>query len=544
MLSAVLEGSDMAGIKEELDAARRQVQRIRTQRAAEEASNIAELENARHAKEAGDVAECSVCFDELPLNRQIHCEGVTPHFTCFDCATNYVSSEVGQSRCRVFCTAGCGAGFAPRQMNLLSDKPLLAKLADLEQQKAIRDAGLENLEECPFCDYKAEMPPIEENFEFRCLNPECEKVSCRRCRLTSHIPLSCKSYKESLAKDHQLNAIHTIEEAMTEALMRSCNRCKTRFIKDYGCNKMTCPSCSNLQCYVCSATLKNYDHFESGRPREQTNAKAATKKCPLFDNVEERHSNEVKEAEAVAKAKIMEEIPDIDPAALRIKMSDAVVQAELNRINRAEVNARGILPPRPNPVGFAGGMNRFPRPPGGAVLPEENLAAAMEGLRPQAERLRRLVQQGNFEEVGNANLREELNAARLHMAQQLQQQRRRQQPHLVNANPILANQLGYANMMDMQGQPRNELPGLLPRGLAAARYGALNENQRYALPIPMPFVRRPSTQDGPAGNVDLELATARMRHARGAALPDGMPIRLIPQAGPQERAPQVRHPGH
>jgi hypothetical protein len=261
------------------------------------------------------------------MNRQVHCHGDEPHYTCFSCIETYIKTEIGDSRCRVLCTAGCGAGFEPAQLNLLADKKLLKKLADLQQEKDIRDAGLDDLEECPFCDYKAIMPPIEENFEFTCANPECEKVSCRRCKFTTHIPMSCEQY----AKEKNANSRHTIEEAMTAAMVRSCNKCKKQFIKDFGCNKMTCPSCRNLQCYVCSETLKGYDHFDQtpqGDPRRGG-------KCPLYDNLEERHEREVKAAEEAARAKVIAANPDVAAEDLEIRVSDAVKNSTAQRIQRA-----------------------------------------------------------------------------------------------------------------------------------------------------------------------------------------------------------------
>jgi TRIAD3 protein (E3 ubiquitin-protein ligase RNF216) len=34
---------------------------------------------------------------------------------------------------------------------------------------------------------------------------------------------------------------------MSAALIRHCNKCKHPFIKEQGCNKMTCTHCRNLQ---------------------------------------------------------------------------------------------------------------------------------------------------------------------------------------------------------------------------------------------------------------------------------------------------------
>ncbi|KAM3424729.1 hypothetical protein BST61_g6716 [Cercospora zeina] len=331
-------------LHDELQAARKRVNAVRAERTIELANRRAEEDNLKRAMEAGETAECQACFDDLPMNRQIHCNGEEAHFTCFDCITTYIKSEVGQSRCGVMCTAGCGSGYAHAQLHMLGDNQLLEKLEQLQQEKDIRDAELDDLSECPFCDFKACLPPIEEDFEFRCLNPECEKVSCRRCKAPSHIPTSCEEH----AKDNKLDSRHKIEEAMTAALVRKCNKCSKPFIKDFGCNKMFCTSCGNLQCYVCSQTVKDYNHFDQS-PTGAPNANAAgasVKRCPLYDNVEERHEREIKEAEAKARAEALEANPDITEDDLKIKESDAVRKTAQAKIGQ-QGGARG-------PPGFVG----------------------------------------------------------------------------------------------------------------------------------------------------------------------------------------------
>jgi hypothetical protein len=344
---------------DELAAARRKAQANKNLRLMEMARKQTEDLNMERAKATGETVECQACFDDLPTNRQIHCHGEVPHHTCFSCIKTYIASEIGDARCRVLCTAGCGAGFAPAQLNRIDDKRLLEKLADLQQEQDIRDAGLEDLEECPFCDYKAIMPPVEEDFEFRCADPECEKVSCRRCKALTHIPISCEQH----AKNKQACSRHTIEEAMTAALLRSCNNCKKQFIKEYGCNKMTCPSCKNLQCYVCSETLKGYDHFD----QHPGGGARAGGKCPLYDNLEERHEREVQAAKEKATALVIANNPDVVPEDLDIKVSDAVKKATERQIRQAGPEGLGGGPAgaRWAPGMFLGGLaGAFPHLPG------------------------------------------------------------------------------------------------------------------------------------------------------------------------------------
>lgn len=45
-----------------------------------------------------------------------------------------------------------------------------------------------------------------------------EEISCRLCQQKSHIPQTC----EEFAKENKLSVRHTVEEAMTEAMVRKC----------------------------------------------------------------------------------------------------------------------------------------------------------------------------------------------------------------------------------------------------------------------------------------------------------------------------------
>ena len=120
---------------------------------------------------------------------------------------------------------------------------------------------------------------MEVDREFRCQAPDCEKVSCRLCELESHIPKSCEEY----AKENGLSIRRQIEEAMSAALIRKCNKCNTPFVKDEGCNKMTCTrnGCFNIQCYVCSKSC-SYDHFnDPGRGGKPGNWYVYLRKSPF-----------------------------------------------------------------------------------------------------------------------------------------------------------------------------------------------------------------------------------------------------------------------
>lgn len=79
---------------------------------------------------------------------------------------------------------------------------------------------------------------------------------------------------------------------------------------------MTCPECGTLSCYVCRKAVNGYDHFID--PNNTT-----SKKCVLYDTVEQRHADEVKEAAERALEKYKQEHPDVDETAIKVDLPQA-----------------------------------------------------------------------------------------------------------------------------------------------------------------------------------------------------------------------------
>lgn len=126
---------------------------------------------------------------------------------------------------------------------------------------------------------------------FQCRSPACGIASCLTCSKAWQDPHIChESATLSLRK--------TIEAARTAALKRTCPRCGLGFVKESGCNKLTCV-CGYVMCYICRQGLgrgegdQGYEHFcQHFRP---VGGKcAACKKCDLYVGEDE--------ASAVARA--------------------------------------------------------------------------------------------------------------------------------------------------------------------------------------------------------------------------------------------------
>ncbi|KIY74350.1 hypothetical protein CYLTODRAFT_416193 [Cylindrobasidium torrendii FP15055 ss-10] len=267
--------------------------------------------------EEGEGIECGCCFSDYPFSKMVQCPEA--HLFCSDCFKQYAETQLGGHDVKLVCMdqSGCKAPFPDSELKrLLSDK-LWDLYERLKQRKDIEAAGLDNLEECPLCDYKCVIDNPDEKL-FRCGNEEtCGAVTCRQCKKADHLPKTCKEMEE----DKHLDGRHAVEEAMTAALVRNCPKCTRAFMKEAGCNKMLCPNCNTLSCYICREIIKGYEHFNqnlpAGHPQQR---KSSSSKCMLWDNVESRHADEVKAAAKLAQERYRAENPDVEEDDLHVDL--------------------------------------------------------------------------------------------------------------------------------------------------------------------------------------------------------------------------------
>lgn len=114
---------------------------------------------------------------------------------------------------------------------------------------------------------------------FKCGNPECSRASCLSCD---------KSWTDiHVCNESSLVALRTqVEQAMSMAIKRVCPRCNTSFVKNAGCNKLTCP-CGYKMCYVCRADLSDegYRHFcDHFRPDGDPRPCKECDRCNLWES--------------------------------------------------------------------------------------------------------------------------------------------------------------------------------------------------------------------------------------------------------------------
>ena len=355
----------------------------------------AELDAARDREciERGEIVECQCCFTDTPLRKSTTCLGGHPF--CLECMRNNTNAQVELSRYQVLCMdgSGCKEGFSREEKQRFLDAKMLELLERLQQQADLRAAEVEGLESCPFCDYAAIYPSIEEDKEFRCLMPACEIVSCRLCRQVSHIPKTCEEYK----KEQGVEERHVLEEAMTKALLKTCPKCGVSIVKEGGCNKMICSKCRTAVCDYCGRdiTRTGYSHFDNSVPMPDGTLRKGNR-CPPHDDTDSRNKRRIEAAEKETIAQIRADNPGISEEDLKIKFSEAVQHP-------ATVGRPAQHGHRPNylvagvpPQGFRGHVdpNGFPAQPFGQDRPAPALTEQL--LQQHDQIFRNMNAQQNF----------------------------------------------------------------------------------------------------------------------------------------------------
>ncbi|XP_068249308.1 uncharacterized protein [Palaemon carinicauda] len=211
--------------------------------------------------------KCSICLEDIISTEMGFCNSMeNEHIYCLQCIKKYTKAELEQGRSTFKCMdSDCSAEFSFKILRKVMDKSDLARAYEQRQYEEVSAAKIENLESCPFCNYKA-IVTNQEDKVFMCMNPKCMKDSCRSCKEENHIPLRCNEVEKDVEKE----ARKTLENKMSEAMIRECPQCKKRFIKQAGCNQVKC-SCGAGICYYCRHLLNSSHHMSSRICQQNSN---------------------------------------------------------------------------------------------------------------------------------------------------------------------------------------------------------------------------------------------------------------------------------
>ncbi|BEJ05689.1 hypothetical protein CcaverHIS641_0302110 [Cutaneotrichosporon cavernicola] len=293
--------------------------------AAKEKQETDHVERRKQAVAEGRSRECGCCFDEEALEDLVACpEG---HMFCRQCVTSLAENKLGEQLTNITCMdiSQCDAAFTDAVLADVCGEKTMSLYHRLRQIKDLEMAAIDGLESCPSCPFAMVIENPDEKL-FRCFNPDCNKVTCRKCKRPDHIPKRCEEVEENFKLDKR----HAIEEAMSAALMRRCPKCDKPYLKESGCNKITCQNCRTVSCYICQKAIpEDYAHFDQmpGRVGKKPN------KCQLWDTGNENQAeadrilNARDEALKAAREAAVDSGLDLNDADLHVDAPAAAPQA-------------------------------------------------------------------------------------------------------------------------------------------------------------------------------------------------------------------------
>jgi len=178
--------------------------------------------------------ECQCCFAEYNFEDMVSCrrEG---HLFCKTCLQKHTEQRVfglgnfgvksnsardSNPSCafEILCmhSSGCMSGFHERQLRRILPEKVMKKYDELQCMAVVEKAGMSDASKCPKCHYIAfgEASVVT----FNC--PKCNFKSCRKCGEEDHQGIHC----DQVETKHETNGRKVVEEAMTNAKIRTCPR--------------------------------------------------------------------------------------------------------------------------------------------------------------------------------------------------------------------------------------------------------------------------------------------------------------------------------
>ncbi|XP_044005764.1 uncharacterized protein LOC122850696 [Aphidius gifuensis] len=239
--------------------------------------------------------ECQCCFAQEHISNCATCEG--GHVFCHSCIISGTNTYLGDGESNVYCFTGCGEQISTALLEDILDEKQFKRLMKNKESVELLDVHVEGTTPCPFC--KIGSKQSQDDKIFKCQNSDCMIESCVDCKMINHQPDPCNLTE--IAK-------RLIENSMSQAITRECHNCQKIYIKDYGCNKITC-TCGVSLCYLCNKSIRGDSHFRKEGEKVKPNE---TPKCPYYCDDDYLNAQTVRKVGEEVKKKLLAINPKLD----------------------------------------------------------------------------------------------------------------------------------------------------------------------------------------------------------------------------------------
>lgn len=195
------------------------------------------------------------CYSEIESSDYIVCynslfdKSPEPHIYCSVCINRHIDDELNSGKCSLKCMKhidGCNYIFTHGQIRQHLTGTTLNKFNDWVTIQDVLQRALNNKDYqiCPECRMSGCVVNNAEQY-YTC--DKCKMCWCKLCRLEFHSNLECGIF-EKVDKEEKIRNV--IRELLTDG-HRKCPHCNTKYIKEEGCDHITCKTCGGESCYCC-----------------------------------------------------------------------------------------------------------------------------------------------------------------------------------------------------------------------------------------------------------------------------------------------------
>ena len=224
------------------------------------------------------ITQCKVCLEDFDNKDLLKCSNTSlehQHFVCSDCLEGYINSQlindIGNNECMFNGSDKCEGIYNDAIIDKVIDKPEtkekwneLITITNIFKIANICD----NYQICPLCRKWGCILDITNADNINGINGDDTKLSikceqcnlswCNTCKREAHGNDSCYKlkFKEDETEEKQCEVIDKmIVDIISNSVTKKCSTCGCAYIKEEGCNLMTCHKCYGMTCYLCNAKI-------------------------------------------------------------------------------------------------------------------------------------------------------------------------------------------------------------------------------------------------------------------------------------------------
>ena len=224
------------------------------------------------------ITKCKVCLEDFDNKDLLKCSNTSlehQHFVCSECLEGYINSQlfndIGNNECMFNGSDKCEGIYNDFIIDKVIDLPEtkekwneLITITNIFKIANICD----NYQICPLCrkwgcildttNADTINGNIDNNTKLSIKCEQCNLSWCNTCKREAHGNDSCYKlkFKEDETEEKQCEVIDKmIVDIISNSVTKKCSTCGCAYIKEEGCNLMTCHKCYGMTCYLCNAKI-------------------------------------------------------------------------------------------------------------------------------------------------------------------------------------------------------------------------------------------------------------------------------------------------